>query len=78
MEWIPLDVPRPEDAKHYDIRLKTGETVSDVTYWDFGGGFSPLELDESPVIEGCPVKYPLSIVAAYRPAAGRIGTDGIC
>jgi len=68
MEWIPLDVPRPEDGKHYDIRLKTGEVVFDVAYWDFGSGFSPLELDESPGPDDCQVKYPKSIVAAYRPA----------
>ena len=60
--------------------LLTGEVICDVAYWDFGGGFSPLELDESPVNEQCPVKYPLSIVAAYRPAiarsSNRNGTDG--
>jgi hypothetical protein len=71
MEWIPLNVPKPEDGKHYDIRLKTGEVVSDVAYWDYGNGFSPLELDESPLAEGIPVKYPMPIVAAYRPAACR-------
>jgi len=69
MEWIPLENPRPEDGKPYDIRLKDGTVVTGVTYWDFGCGFEPLELDESPVAAGYPVKYPLSQVAAFRPAA---------
>jgi hypothetical protein len=69
MDWIPLDVPRPEDGKHYDIRLNTGEVIFDVTYWDFGGGFSPLDLEESSGPDGCPVKYPKSVVAGYRPTS---------
>jgi hypothetical protein len=69
MEWTPLNTPRPEDGKPYDIRLKDGSVVTDVTYWDYGCGFEPLELEESPSTPGSPVKYPLSQVAAFRPAA---------
>lgn len=69
MEWIPLNNPRPEDGKSYDIRLKDGTVVIGVTYWDYGCGFEPLELEEPPSTLGCQVKYPLSDVAAFRPAS---------
>jgi len=68
MEWIPLNQPRPEDGKQYDIRLKDGTVVRGVTYWDHGCGFEPLELDEAAPESGCQVKYPLSQVAAFRTA----------
>jgi hypothetical protein len=73
MEWIPLNLPKPEDGKHYDIRLKNGDVIKNVVFWDYGGGFAPLELDESPHTPGCHVKYPISEVAAYRMAQGRTG-----
>lgn len=69
MDWISLDQPRPEDGKRYDIRLKDGTVVSGVTYWDYGCGFEPLELEEKTPGTGQPVKYPISRVAAFRPAA---------
>lgn len=69
MEWIPLNLPRPEDGKRYDIRLKNGKVVTGVIYWDYGCGFEPLELEESSPAAGCPVKYPLSQVAAFRPVS---------
>ncbi len=70
MEWIPINQPRPEDGKQYDIRLTDGTVVSNVTYWDYGCGFEPLELEASPPTDGCHVKYPLSQVEAFRPAEG--------
>jgi hypothetical protein len=66
MEWIPLNLPKPEDGKRYDIRLKNGEVVRNVAFWDYGGGFEPLELDETAPRPGCHVRYPISEVAAYR------------
>lgn len=69
MEWIPLNMPRPEDGKRYDIRLKDGTVVTGVTYWDYGCGFEPLDLDEPSPARGCHVKYPLSVVVAFRPVS---------
>ena len=66
MKWIPLHLPKPEDGKHYDIRLKNGEIVRNVVFWDFGGGFAPLELDESVPASGHHVKYPVTDVEAFR------------
>ena len=70
MEWIPINQPRPEDGKRYDIRLKDGTVVTGVTYWDYGCGFEPLELDESSPKGESAVKYPLSEVDAFRPQSG--------
>ena len=67
MDWIPLDQPRPEDGKRYDIRLKDGTLVENVVYWDYGCGFEPLELEEKTPGEGPVVRYPISTVAAFRP-----------
>lgn len=69
MDWISLDQPRPEDGKRYDIRLKDGSVVKGVIYWDYGCGFEPLELEERSADSGQPVKYPISQVTAFRPAA---------
>lgn len=66
MEWIPLNLPKPEDGKRYDIRLNNGEIIRGVQFWDFGGGFEPLELDQSAPAPNSPVAYPVSEVAAYR------------
>ena len=70
MDWITLEQPRPEDGKRYDIRLKDGTEVCDVVYWDYGCGFEPLELEEKTPDKGPSVRYPISIVAAFRPAGG--------
>ncbi|MDJ0780844.1 MAG: hypothetical protein QNJ22_02680 [Desulfosarcinaceae bacterium] len=71
MDWIPLDRPRPEDGKRYDIRLTDGRVVTAVTYWDYGCGFDPLELEEKRSGDARVVRYPISQVAAYRPSAER-------
>lgn len=71
MKWIPLNLPKPEDGKYYDIQLKSGEVIGNVLFWDFGGGFAPLDLDEGDPAAGCHVKYPVSKVTAYRLSTGQ-------
>ena len=74
MDWSPIDPPRPQDAKVYDIRLVDGTVVGRVEYWDHGAGFGPLGPGEKSPFGDPAVRYPLSVVREFRPA-GPIATD---
>jgi hypothetical protein len=67
MDWIPLNAPKPEDGKTYDIRMNDGQVVTNVEFWGFGGGFDPLGLGETSPYGVPKVKYPISEVKEYRP-----------
>jgi len=66
MKWTPLNLPKPEDGKRYDIRLKDGRIIKGVEFWDFGGGFAPLEIGATSDNASSNVKFPISIVKEYR------------
>lgn len=67
MEWIPLNAPKPQDGKKYDIRLNDGSIVTDVEFWGHGGGFDPLAPGEhSPCGASLKVRYPFREVDAYK------------
>ncbi|PKN30944.1 MAG: hypothetical protein CVU64_00905 [Deltaproteobacteria bacterium HGW-Deltaproteobacteria-21] len=70
MDWIPLNLPKPEDGKKYDIRLHDGTVIAGVEYWDFGAGFDPLPPGEESPSGSRDVRYPLSEVKEYRAHGG--------
>jgi len=67
VNWTPIDSPRPQDARRYDLRLADGTVVTGVEYWDHGAGFSPLAPGETSPFGDPAVRYPLSVVREFRP-----------